>query len=153
MKKYLAVIALLPLIGCGMSNATRAEYQTAIASCKKDFPNKKVLLLNCKFAARDRFGVSIPAESLIRATNLSIAAKVDQGLISEADGRLLIERETLRINQEVARTEAANRVAQAASDAEDTAKQEILNRQMCIANANRYATAGGILHGSLPRCY
>jgi hypothetical protein len=104
---------LFVLSGCAQQQQAerKAAFEAAVAQCRATTPARignYVPWARCVNAASERFSPSSDtAAPLIRATRLSLAAKVDRGELSPEDAGAELARVTFEARQEQARTGAA----------------------------------------------
>jgi hypothetical protein len=118
-----AATCLISLAGCAAQQMAerKAGFDAALAQCRATTPARLgnyVPWARCVNAASEQF--SPPADTaapLIRATRLSLAAKVDRGELSPEDAGAELARVAFEARQEQARTGAAVAAGQGASQA------------------------------------
>jgi hypothetical protein len=114
MRCIVLAMATVCLVGCA-DQERQARYQALAEPCKA-IPAERgsaVRHAECMNAAGTAAGFNNPAESLLQATRMSLAAGVDNGTITSADARLRFA-ETL---YQVQRDETAQQAQRAATAA------------------------------------
>jgi hypothetical protein len=108
----LATASLLVLSGCATQRFAeqKAAFDAAAAQCRETrvrTGGSYVSYAHCVNAASEQFGASDPTGPLIRATRLSLAAKVDRHEMTPEDAGAELARVAFEARQQVARTGAA----------------------------------------------
>ena len=146
MKTFLLVAAVLAVSGCAAQIEARKqeELNTAIAACKARLPDggdhHRVQLVECSNEAMSHIYPPSASLSLVEASALSFAEKVNAGQITAADANLQME--TLRY--QIAQQEQAQA---AAADAIEQARQ-----QAAVANLIQMQQAKQPIRVQIQRC-
>jgi len=106
-----ALASLVALSGCAAQGLSpQAAFNAAAAQCKAtrvSTGGNWVSYARCVNAASEEYGPNDPAGTLIRASRLNLAAKVDRGEISPEDAGAELARIAFEAHQEQGRTGAA----------------------------------------------
>jgi hypothetical protein len=126
-RELLVLLALAaPLTAC--DDPRQAEFEAAIQGCGDTYPEQigtMVARVSCLHQQRDRYGVRLPGESLVRAIEISYATMVDDKQISLADATLAEQQQIRAVEQEGARTAAILISADAAGSSARAEQQAV----------------------------